>query len=750
PYDPMDPFTYNNSVNDFSRLRLVGAPPLPTASDVTVCSGTPVSLSAIRNGTNPGQLHWYNNADLHPGHQVGTGTTYSPGILADGTYNYWVREIGTTGQFCEGPAKQVTVTVRRLLQTPPNISGPTNTCPNVKDLVFSVPHNPPVMSPGGPTRYVWSVPAGLTIKSGQGTRSITVDVGTTVGNKTISVYLEYTSDPSCNSNPSTIQLTVFSVNHNPGTIRGSNICSGEVVNITNNASASTGNPSSGGLTYSWERAAGPTFSVWTPLTGSSATFSETISTPGVYRYRRTATFNCGDPVSTTRDITVFSITHNGGAISGTDICQGGTVNITNQTSAFTGTPASSGPTYSWHRAPGPAFSSWTLLSGSSATFSEIVNTPGTYRYRRTATFGCGNPRTAIVDITVNPLPAPVISGETSPCHGNTKVYTTQYHDGHNYSWSVVNGTISGSSTGNSVTVIWNLSSGTGSLRVTETIQSSGCAVTTPNYNITINPAAPGAAGAITGLSNMCYAQTGVTYSILPVANASNYVWSVPAGVNIVSGQGTTSLKVDFTSAAVSPVTISVYPENGCGAGGTSSRVITIYPELEGGSIGGDQTICYGYDVAAFTSSGAATGGAGSFSYLWQYTTDMSAPLGSSAWQDISSATGLIYDHGTLTGTTRFVRRAVEGTCSTPVYSNIVRVTVRPELKGGLISGSQTICYGTIPAQFTNSTAASGGAGSFTYSWWYTTDAGLDAGDPGWNEISSSNTTGFNYNNTLTT
>ncbi|HQH24765.1 MAG TPA: PKD domain-containing protein [Bacteroidales bacterium] len=850
PYDPMDPFTYNNSVNDFSRLRLVGAPPLPTASDVTVCSGTPVSLSAIRNGTNPGQLHWYNNADLHPGHQVGTGTTYSPGILADGTYNYWVREIGTTGQFCEGPAKQVTVTVRRLLQTPPNISGPTNTCPNVKDLVFSVPHNPPVMSPGGPTRYVWSVPAGLTIKSGQGTRSITVDVGTTVGNKTISVYLEYTSDPSCNSNPSTIQLTVFSVNHNPGTIRGSNICSGEVVNITNNASASTGNPSSGGLTYSWERAAGPTFSVWTPLTGSSATFSETISTPGVYRYRRTATFNCGDPVSTTRDITVFSITHNGGAISGTDICQGGTVNITNQTSAFTGTPASSGPTYSWHRAPGPAFSSWTLLSGSSATFSEIVNTPGTYRYRRTATFGCGNPRTAIVDITVNPLPAPVISGETSPCHGNTKVYTTQYHDGHNYSWSVVNGTISGSSTGNSVTVIWNLSSGTGSLRVTETIQSSGCAVTTPNYNITINPAAPGAAGAITGLSNMCYAQTGVTYSILPVANASNYVWSVPAGVNIVSGQGTTSLKVDFTSAAVSPVTISVYPENGCGAGGTSSRVITIYPELEGGSIGGDQTICYGYDVAAFTSSGAATGGAGSFSYLWQYTTDMSAPLGSSAWQnissatgltydhgtltgttrfvrravegtcstpvysnivtvtvrpqlnggsigsdqticygadvaaftssgaatggagsfsylwqyttdmsaplgssawqDISSATGLIYDHGTLTGTTRFVRRAVEGTCSTPVYSNIVRVTVRPELKGGLISGNQTICYGTIPAQFTNSTAASGGAGSFTYSWWYTTDAGLDAGDPGWNEISSSNTTGFNYNNTLTT
>ena len=108
-----DPFTYLQAVPEFSRLRLVESPPLPTAPNVTICLGSSTNLTAARNGTDPaGVLHWYNNSDLLPSHEVATGNSYNPGVptpLGDGVYNYWVREIVTGG--CEGPAKQVVLTI---------------------------------------------------------------------------------------------------------------------------------------------------------------------------------------------------------------------------------------------------------------------------------------------------------------------------------------------------------------------------------------------------------------------------------------------------------------------------------------------------------------------------------------------------------------------------------------------------------------------------------------------------------------
>ena len=107
----------------------------------------------------------------------------------------------------------------------------------------------------------------------------------------------------------------------------------------------------------------------------------------------------GNTTATTANIIVYSITHNAGAIAGTDICPGGTVNITNSSAATTGTPASTGPTYSWDRAPSP-FTVWTALAGSAATFSEVMAVSGIYRYRRTATFGCGTAVSTTVDVDV--------------------------------------------------------------------------------------------------------------------------------------------------------------------------------------------------------------------------------------------------------------------------------------------------------------------------------------------------------------
>ena len=71
----------------------------------------------------------------------------------------------------------------------------------------------------------------------------------------------------------------------------------------------------------------------------------------------------------------------------------------------------------------------------------------------------------------------------------------------------------------------------------------------------------GAVGNITGQSTVCGTTANSVYSIPAVAGASSYSWSVPAGVNIISGQGSTTLTVNFSASAVSGA-ISVFASNG--------------------------------------------------------------------------------------------------------------------------------------------------------------------------------------------
>jgi hypothetical protein len=84
-----------------------------------------------------------------------------------------------------------------------------------------------------------------------------------------------------------------------------------------------------------------------------------------------------------------------------------------------------------------------------------------------------------------------------------------------------------------------------------------------------------------------------------------------------------------------------------------------------------QTICSNAAPAAFTSTTAAGGGTGTYSYQWQ-----SSPNGSSSWTDISGATLATYSSGALTSTTFFRRNVTSGNCSS-VSSNTITVTISP-------------------------------------------------------------------------
>lgn len=88
---------------------------------------------------------------------------------------------------------------------------------------------------------------------------------------------------------------------------------------------------------------------------------------------------------------------------------------------------------------------------------------------------------------------------------------------------------------------------------------------------------PGAAGTITGTTPVCQGETGVAYSVAPIADAATYSWTLPFGATITSGANTNSITVDYSTTALSG-DIIVAGNNSCGGDGAeSSLAISINP-----------------------------------------------------------------------------------------------------------------------------------------------------------------------------
>ncbi len=696
-WNKCNPFVNENSdyVYDDFIIEVIDAPPAPSPTvPPDYCEGSVPTRLTVTRSSPQGIINWYADEELTD--WLYTGTSYRHYKTAPGSYDFWVNETsGNNG--CTGPAARITLIIRPEIEN--------NTVGTAQSICYNT-------APAGLTGSIATGGIGSYAYLWQSsTTSATGGFSTALGNPVLQNYnvpgtliqttwyrRMVTSGPCTDISPA-IRIEVY-----PDFLAGTIQSAQTICYNTAPATLTTGTAPSGGTgsyTYEWQDS--PDGSSWSSITGAtSSSFSPPALTANRYYRRIVTSGSCGSKHTPAILITVMPAVTPGSIGSAQAICYNTAPAQLTQTSA----PSGGSGTYSylWQRSTDN--STWSdISSATGSAYTPPVLITDTYFRRRVISAGCTAVYSNSVLITINPLPAPVISGDISPCFGNTRLYTTASVTGHTYSWSVSNGTIIGSSTSNTVNVAWNVAPGTGWLRLTERITSTGCQATTDYYYITVNPEAPGAAGPVSGPVNVCYAQTNVSYSIAAVTNATTYVWTLPAGVTLVSGAGTRSIVVDFGTTTVSPATISVYARNGCGQGAPSSISVNIYGQLSGGTIGSTQTICYGSNVPGFTSTTPASGGAGSFTYTWQYTTSLTATPGGPGWSNVPGGSGLTLDYGTLTTTTRFVRRAVEGTCSTPVYSNVITVTVLPQLAGGSISAGQTICNGTDVAAFTSGGAA---------------------------------------------
>ena len=145
--------------------------------------------------------------------------------------------------------------------------------------------------------------------------------------------------------------------------------------------------------------------------------------------------------------------------------------------------------------------------------------------------------------------------------------------------------------------------------------------------------------------------------------------------------------------------------------------VTVRPQFTAGAIQTTgQTICYNTDPSIIGNTTDASGGDGTITYKWQ----SSANGAFTDAVEIGTATGTTYDPPALTSTTTFRRMAHDGTCNTTFTASTGTwtVTVRPDFTSGTIATTgETICYNTNPATaIGNSTSASGGDQTITYSW----------------------------------
>jgi hypothetical protein len=106
-------------------------------------------------------------------------------------------------------------------------------------------------------------------------------------------------------------------------------------------------------------------------------------------------------------------------------------------------------------------------------------------------------------------------------------------------------------------------------------------------NVSLNlPAAP---ASITGQATGLCGAVNVNYSTSGVSTATSYTWTVPAGVTLVSGQGTTSITVSYPSSFTTG-SISVQGINACGTGSIRSLSVQGTPYIAS-PITGSMTVC---------------------------------------------------------------------------------------------------------------------------------------------------------------
>jgi Secretion system C-terminal sorting domain len=434
----------------------------------------------------------------------------------------------------------------------------------------------------------------------------------------------YTVTNSCGSATASKLLTIDSM-PNAGTIFGlGNIC-------VNASDTFTGNMSGG---------------VWA-ASNSIGAFSGNVlvagSAAGIDTVSYTISNSCGSNI-TYKTVTVSAVPSPGTVSGVAAFCAGSSITVYDTTGTAGG---------SWSMSNALAVNTGNVISGVAAGQDTVYYTVSNV---------CGA-FTALGIITVNPLPAAgSITGSATVCESAVDTLSGTVSGG---TWSIANPAIATVAAAGTAATVTGISAGVTAVSYSYT---NSCGTAYTSKSITVNPLPH--AGTVVAPDSICQFTT-TTLS----DTASGGVWT--ASNFDLSFTGTHT--VFGASAGVDTITYTV--TNGCGVR-AASKIITINPVPNAGSISGAAVVCEG---SADTLSENIPGG---------------------TWSTITPAVITVSGSGTVTALSSgagLVSYTVVNGCGTAVATKLL--TVNPLPHAGTITGITTICMG---ASGTVADTASGG------------------------------------------
>ena len=221
---------------------------------------------------------------------------------------------------------------------------------------------------------------------------------------------------------------------------------------------------------------------------------------------------------------------------------------------------------------------------------------------------------------------------------------------------------------------------------------------------------------ISSTQTVCYGFKSDTIRIVNTAtsgnNVFNYQWQESTNGTLWSDilNATQTKLVLSNNTILKYIRIKAVSTASCGTLYSDSIRITVLPILTKPTINSAQTICYGFKADTIKMLNSATGGNNIFNYQWQES------INGTLWTDILNATQtkLVLSNNTIS---KYIRMKAISTafCGT-LYSDSIRITVRPILIKPIISTAQTICYGYNADTIKMVNSATGGNNLFNYQW----------------------------------
>ncbi|MBD1395609.1 gliding motility-associated C-terminal domain-containing protein [Pontibacter sp. JH31] len=350
-----------------------------------------------------------------------------------------------------------------------------------------------------------------------------------------------------------------------------------------------------------------------------------------------------------------------------------------------------------------------LHEGDSYT-TQALNETSTFYAQTTVEGGCSSVRTAVKVTLYPPTPAPVVAPLTLCGAGSSATLVAEGNAG-GYEWFADAAATQPLGNNKSYTAT-NLPEGINTFYVRAV--TNGCYSPIVSAQITVLPALDN--NRLHEAATVCAGQSPALLSGTSPAGGNNsytYRWEVSVtgetdGFEEIAG----ATAATYQPGALTRNTWFRRAVLSAGCSHVSAPIeVTVTPVVENNIITGIAPICEGAEAATLQGS-QPTGGTGSYTYIWEYSTtgntgSFRAASGNNTEQH--------YNPGILTQTTWFRRKAKSGTCQEHI-SEAVKVSVVKPITMNFVSVQQnTICSGSTPAVIIGS-MPQGGNSQKTYRW----------------------------------